>query len=182
MSLRDSREKQNLLIFLLLLITVAALCVSVWALFFREPEVHLAPDYAPVAAERHARPIPDDEDEATAARPGSGSVSLTYSNEVTMDLDRGTVSLLFANPGRSNQDVVLQILIQNTVILQTGRITPGKQVVSLDLPEETAAMLSPGGYKGSFLVFYYDPASGEKAMVNTEIPILVTVHGQGAGI
>jgi hypothetical protein len=43
-------------------------------------------------------------------------------------------------------------------------------------------MLSPGGYKGSFSVFYYDPSSGEKAMVNTEIPILVTVHGQGAGI
>lgn len=173
---RDSMDKQNLLIFVLLLVTVAAVCVSVWALFFRKPEVQLAPDYAPVASEKYARPIPEDEGEMTPAGPGSGSVRLTYSGEVAVNLDTGKVNLLFANPGRSNQDMVLQILIHNTVILQTGRIAPGNQVETLELPEETAAMLSPGGYEGCFLVFYYDPVSGEKAIVNTEIPILVTVE------
>ena len=38
-------------------------------------------------------------------------------------------------------------------------------------------MLSPGGYEGKFIVLYYDPDSGEKAMVNTEIPITVNVVG-----
>lgn len=170
-----SRDKQSLLVYILLLITVAAVCVTVWALFFREPDIQLAPDYAPVATEKHAQPIPNDAGGQTAAEPGSGSVSLTYSGEVDIDLSSRSVSLLFANPGRSNQDMVLQIVIQGTVILQSGRITPGNQVTTLELTADAAGMLSPGGYEGSFLIFYYDLSSGEKAIVNTEIPISVTV-------
>ena len=48
---------------------------------------------------------------------------------------------------------LLQIVIRDTVILQSGRITPGKQVMTLELDADAAAMLSPGGYEGSFLVF-----------------------------
>ena len=174
-------DKKDTLIFVLLLITVAALAVTVWALFFRVPEVRLAPDYAPVEAERHAHPIPDDDEECARAQPGSGSVSLTYSNEVFVDPVSGSVELLFANPGRSNQDMVLQIVIREKVLLQSGRIEPGNQVTKLDLGADGAAMLSPGGYEGCFRVFYYDPVSGEKAIVSTEIPISVTVTERGSG-
>lgn len=168
-------DKKNLLIFLLLLITVIALSVTVWALFFRTPDVQLAPDYAPVDTEKHAQPIPDDKGGQVAAQPGSGSVSLTYSNEVLIDLNSGVVELLFANPGRSNQDMVLQIVIQDTVLLQSGRITPGNQVTLLSLSKDAAAMLSPGGYEGKFLIYYYDLNSGEKAIINTEVPISIAV-------
>ena len=92
-----------------------------------------------------------------------------------IDLSRKDAALLFANPGRSNQDMVLQIVIQDRVIVQSGRIVPGNQVTELDLTGDSAALLQPGGYEGSFLVFYYDRVSGEKALVNTEIPITVTV-------
>jgi len=169
------QDKQSLLIFILLLITVTALCVTVWALFFREPDVVLAPDFAPVAEEANAKPIPDDTGTADKAKPGSGSVSLTYSNVVTIDLSQKSAALLFANPGRSNQDMVLQIVIQDTVIVQSGRITPGNQVMELELGADAADMLRPGGYEGSFLIFYYDRESGEKAVISTEIPISVTV-------
>lgn len=173
---KNSVDKKNLLIFLLLLITVTAIGVTIWALFFRAPDVSLTPDYAPVTTEKYAEPIPNDKGGQVAAQPGSGSVSLTYSNEVTIDLGSGSVSLLFANPGRSNQDMVLQIVIQDTVILQSGRITPGNQVTALELTEAAAGMLSPGGYEGSFLIFYYDLTSGEKSIVNTEVLISVTVR------
>lgn len=168
-------DKQNFLVFALLLVTVSAVCVAVWALFFRETAPVLLPDRAPAAEEAHASPIPDDHDEPAEAKPGSGSVTLTYSNVVTIDLSRKDAALLFANPGRSNQDMVLQIIIQDRVIVQSGRIVPGNQVTELDLTGDSAAMLRPGGYEGIFLVSYYDRVSGEKALVNTEIPITVTV-------
>ena len=98
-----------------------------------------------------------------------------------MDLGNASVELLFANPGRSNQDMVLQIVIRDQVILQSGRIEPGNQIAQLDLGADGAAMLSPGGYEGCFRVFYYDPVSGEKAIVSTEIPISVTVTERGSG-
>lgn len=170
----EKPNKQSLLIFLLLLITVCAVCVTVWALFFRASEPVLAPDQAP-AAEVHAQPIPGDTGKPAEAEPGSGSVSLTYSNLVSIRLTDKTAKLLFANPGRSNQDMVIQLIIQDQVILQSGKIAPGNQVAELDLSSEAAAMLMPGGYDAVFLLHFYDPASGEKAIVTTEIPVSVTV-------
>ena len=70
--------------------------------------------------------------------------------------------------------MVLQIAVQNTVILQSGTLKPGNQVKLLTLLEGMEAQLSPGGYEGKFVVLYYDPDTGEKSMVNTEIPI--TIH------
>ena len=167
-------DKQNLLVFLLLLITVSAVCVSVWALFFRTSETALTPDYAP-KVEDHAQPIPGDTATGNEAQPGSGSVSITYSNQVNIRLGDRTAKLLFANPGRSNQDMVLQLMIQDRVILQSGRILPGNQVEKLDVPPEAAAMLMAGGYEGIFLIHFYDRSSGEKAIVTTEIPVSVVV-------
>lgn len=172
-----SKKQSNskVLILILLLITVVALCVTIWAVFFREPVV-LAPDYAPQQEEQNAETIPDDSGEKMESPQGGGSVSLTYSNEVTIDLSDKTASLYFANPGKSNQDMVLQVLIQDTVIIQSGTLKPGNQVSTIDLLDGAAKQLQPGGYDGKFLVLYYSPETGEKAMVNTEIPITITVE------
>lgn len=171
----NKENSQKLLIAALLCITASALCVTAWALFFRSPQPVLAPDYAPVATEGRAEPIPGDSGNAESAAPGSGSVSLSYSAEVSVDLGRDSATLFFANPGKSNQDMVVQIVIRDVVIFQSGRLTPGNQLTQLDLTEEATGMLAPGGYDGSFLVFYYDAQTGEKAVVNTEIPIRLTV-------
>ena len=174
MAQAKQRDKRNILVFLLLLITVAAVCVAVWALFFRIPAEPILPDRAP-SVEEHAQPIPGDGEDSIDAKPGSGSVSLTYSNRVDISLADKTASLLFTNPGRSNQDMVLQLVIQDRVIFQSGRIKPGNQVTQLDISTEAAAMLVPGGYDAVFLLHFYDPVTGDKAMVTTEIPVLATV-------
>ena len=83
---------------------------------------------------------------------------------------------MFANPGKSNQNVVVQIVIQDQVIVQSGTILPGRQVTALDLLDGAASMLTPGGYDGNFSILYYHPESGEKAIVNTEIPIHIEVR------
>ena len=171
------KDKTRLLILLLLLITLLAVCVTVWALFFRDSGPALAPDYAPQEMEQHAETIPDDSGEKMDKPEGGGSVSLTYSNKVTIDLSDKAAALYFANPGKSNQDMVIQITIQDTVIVQSGTLVPGQQVKLLDLLEGAEKQLSAGGYEGKFVVLYYDQTSGEKAMVNTEIPITINVVG-----
>ena len=171
------KNKTTLLILLLLLITLSAVCVTVWALFFRDSGPTLAPDYAPQEMEQNAESIPNDSDEKMAKPEGGGSVSLTYSNKVTIDLSDKAAALYFANPGKSNQDMVIQIAIQDTIILQSGTLSPGNQVKLLNLLEGAEDMLQPGGYEGKFIVLYYDQTSGEKSMVNTEIPITINVVG-----
>ena len=174
-------NKTTIIIAILAVITVAALCVTMWALFLREPDdsnkVILAPDYAPQNKEENAETIPDDTSDKMENPEGGGAVSLTYSNEVTIDISDKAAALYFANPGKSNQDMVIQIAIRDTVILQSGTLSPGNQVKLLNLLEGAEEMLQPGGYEGKFIVIYYDQTNGEKSMVNTEIPITINVVG-----
>lgn len=163
------------LIIILTLITTAAVGVTVWTVFFRDNTI-LAPDYAPVEKEEHAETIPGDTGEKMESEKGGGSVSLSYSDNVTIDLSDRQASLLFGNPGRSNQDMVLQIVIQDTVIVQSGTLSPGNQVTTLNLLPGAEKRLIPGGYEGKFAVFYYSVETGEKAMVNTEIPVSITIQ------
>lgn len=175
---KKNGNRNKILILLLLMITVIAVGVTVWALFFRDtaPDPELAPDYAPRQEEENAEPIGDEGDEKLEAEEGGGAVSLSYSDEVTVSLSDGTVALFFANPTRSTQDIVLQIVIQDEVIVQSGLLKPGNQVKKLTLMDDAAEKLSEGGYDGKFAVLYYDPDTGEKAVVNTEIPVTVTVN------
>lgn len=183
MNQNQKANKSTIIIAILAVITVAALCVTMWALFLREPsagdddKVILNPDYAPQKQEQNAETIPDDTGEKMENPEGGGAVSLTYSNEVTIDLSDKAAAIYFANPGKSNQDMVIQIAIQDTIILQSGTLSPGNQVKILNLLEGAEDMLQPGGYEGKFIVLYYDLTSGEKSMVNTEIPITINVVG-----
>lgn len=178
-----NQKKTTIIIAILALITVAALCVTMWALFFRDTgggggnNTILTPDYAPQDKEQNAGTIHGDTDDKMENPEGGGAVSLTYSNEVTIDLSDKAAALYFANPGKSNQDMVIQIAIQDTIILQSGTLSPGNQVKLLNLLEGAEDMLQPGGYEGKFIVLYYDQTSGEKSMVNTEIPITINVVG-----
>lgn len=173
---RNSRKKEITIILLLLLITTIAVCVSVWALFFYEPKVALAPDYALQETEPNQQPIKNENDKKMETTAGGGAVSLRYSDKVTMDLSDKKVILNFANPGKSTQDMILQIMIQDQIIVQSGRITPGNKVDTLLLLDDAIKKLSSGGYEGKYIVYYYEPKTGEKSVVNTEIPITITVQ------
>lgn len=174
--MRQQKGKGGGSVLILLLLGICAVCIgiAVWALFFRETTV-LAPDHAPEKEEVHAETIPGDSGEKMEQPEGGGAVSLTYSREVAIDLGEKRASLYFANPGKSNQDMLVQIVIQDTVIVQSGTLKPGNQVKELDLLSGADKQLTEGIYEGKFNVLYYDPDSGEKAMVNTEIPITITV-------
>lgn len=169
------KDKNKILISILLVITIAALAVTAWALFFREHNPVMTPDYAPQKEEQFAEDIPDDSDEKLEQPEGGGSVSLTYSKEVSVSLKDKTAKLLFANPGKSNQDMVLQIVVQDHVIVQSGTLKPGKQVTTLELLDGMEKQLKEGVYEGKFNVLYYDQETREKAIVNTEIPVTVNV-------
>lgn len=159
------------LIVLSCLVALAAVLLACWALFPPAPEP-LAPDQAP-PSEEYALPSGEDTDEKMDQPPGGGSANLTYSNQVTVTLSDGMASLFFQNPSRSNQSVVLQVVVQDQVILQSGTLRPGTQLPQLPLRKNIR--LSPGGYQGKFNVLFYHPETGSRATLNTEIPISIKV-------
>lgn len=173
--MENKKQKRNrILILILILITLIAIGLTVWTLFFRNTSP-LPPDYAPLETEQNAEPIEGDDSTKLDQPEGGGAVSLTYSKDVTVSLSDKTAGLLFGNPGKSNQDMVVQLIIQDTVIVQSGTLKPGSQVTTLNLLDGAEKALSEGTYEGKFNILFYDPDTGEKAIVNTEIPVTVNV-------
>ena len=166
-------DNKKIWIIVLSAILIVTIGITVWDLFFRDTTPTLAPDYAPQEKEQNAEPFEDGNSEKMEQQQGGGAVSLTYSKEVSVDLSDETVHLMFANPKKSNQNMLIQILIHDTVIVQSGLLAPGNQVTKLDLWD--TVKLSVGRYDGKIIVYYYQPDSGEKAMLNTEIPLTITV-------
>ena len=161
-------------------ITVACVATMIVVLVGQDndPPAVLAPDYAPQEEEPNAEPIPDDDSNETLPQSiDGGAVSLFYTTDVTVDRSDRKASLLFGNPQRSNQDIVLQIVVKDQIIVRSGRITPGNRVTALDLLSD-APELGAGTYTDEnckLVVLYYNRDSGEKSILNTEIPISLTV-------
>lgn len=171
----DADKYRQILIIVLLLLLLITIGITVWAHFFRDTTPVLAPDYAPQQPEANAEPIAGDDDgEKLQQQQGGGAVSLTYSKDIKIDLSEKTAKLMFANPYKSNQDMMIQIVIQDTVVVQSGLLTPGHQVTRLNLLD--TAKLSSGTYEGKYVILYYQKDTGEKAMLNTEIPLTITVE------
>jgi len=166
------------LVIVLAAVIVLSVGVSVWAVFFRNTEVTpLTPDYAPVKKEEHAEDIKgEDDDTKLEADKGGGAVGIIYSDRVTVDLSEKKAKLFFGNPSKSLNDMVLQIVIRDEIIVQSGTIVPGKQVQTLELLPGKERLLAEGAYDAKFVAYYYDPETGERAMLNTEILITVTVQ------
>lgn len=172
-------KKQRLLILLLLLLLLLAVGTCVWALFLREST---PPAPAPPEVEDSAQPVEGDpqpvESDSTAPpepSSGGGTVSLTYSDTVSIDLSKKEVTLLFADPAKSAWDAAVRLVIQDVAAAQSDTLSPGQQVTVLPLSAGAEATLSAGSCEGKLLVSFYDRQNGEEAMLNTEIPVTVTV-------
>ena len=172
-------KNEKIFLVIVLLITVVAIGVAVWALFLREApdtgDVNLAPDYAPLETEKNAEDMPGGGDKLDAPE-GGGAVSLSYSKNVMIDISDEKVVLNFGNPYESTDDMLVQIVVQGTVLAQSGRLTPGHKVSQLDLLEGKANLLQAGGYEGKIVTFFYNQETGEKAMLNAEIPVTIQVQ------
>lgn len=166
------KSKKGIVVFLLLVILIC-IGIIVYLLFFKDPKTT---DYAIGKEDENIVLLPNSGDKMEKSE-GGGAVSLSYSNKVDIDLKSGQVSVNFKNPSRSTQSMVLQVIIKqnesDVVIAESNRIPPSYAIYELDLKENIS--LSKGEYDGMFNIMYYDEETDEKAIVNTNIPIKITV-------
>ena len=174
----------NQLLIKLLIGVLAVNVVLIPVVLLRSPSgsddpVVLDPDYPTISQEPNARPI---ESDATEARPtvsgGGGSVTISFMDNITYNPATGQLSLFYQNPGVSTHNVVVQVILvrgeKEYLLSQSGILAPGYQVTSLQA-DDGAPQLSPGGYGGKLRLLFYDPETGERSIVDTDIPCTVTV-------
>ena len=171
------KKRKTLIIIILIIGIVVCLAVTIWALFFRDAKnPGLTPDYAPGQLEPNATPVEGDGSELSVPE-GGGGISIEYVSTVDIDLSDNKASFRYTHPAKSTQNIVLQIVVKGTVIAQSGLITPGNQLTEMTLLDGAAQKLTAGTYTDAqFKILSYDPASGEKAMVDTVAQITVNVQ------
>ena len=172
----SNQKKLVILIIILLLITILALCVTMWAVFFRDSGVPpISPDYPPQGTEQNQKPLEGDDGVKIESPSGGGAINVTFGTAVTVDLSEEKVTLLYQNPQTSNQNVAILIMIDDLVVAKSDQITPGYGVDTLPLEEYAKERLSVGGYNGELVIRAYNPETGEKAIVNAKGELNLTV-------
>lgn len=169
----NSNKIITILVCVLTLLLIITTSITIWAVFFRDTTPVLAPDYAPQDTDPNAEELDDKDDQKLEQDQGGGAVSLSFTKEVVVDLNTKTALISFRNPTRSNQNMLLQIAVRGTVIAQSGLLKPGYGLSTLKLFDK--AELMAGTYDGEYIVYYYQDDTGEKAVLNTKIPIKITV-------
>lgn len=185
------KEKKRSKTLAILLAVDVCICICVlliaWAVFLKEPQaVALAPDVAPSEVEPNQTPLEEspsassgrDSDENTDKTVnGKSNVNLKFSKEVMVSLTGKTASLYFGSGERSEMDIVMQLVVQDHVLAQTKKLTPGNKVEKLELMEGVSALLSEGIYRGDFILYYYNQDTGELVNFVANIPVTVMVQG-----
>ena len=166
----DRRSKTYLI--LATVVALLAICVAVWALFFRAPETTADPEISPVADE-HLTPTDDGDDEKMPQAEGGGAVNITYFNEVTISLADATAAVQITNPTRSNQSMLIQLMIQDVKVGQSGTIPPGNQLAVIPLNENIT--IEPGSYDGKFQLLFFDVKTNQQANLTTSIPVTIRI-------
>ena len=168
---------QRLIIILLSVGIVACAGVTVWTVFFRKPAKVISPDYAPGKLEPNAERITGEDTGKLDVPTGGGALSIQYVDRVTVSLTDKKAYLNYSNPSKSTQNIVLQIVIQDQIIVQSERIEPGYRVTELPLLDGAEKILAEGVYtQAIFKILSYDPKTGEKSMIDTNAEITVTVQ------
>lgn len=166
-------KKQKTLIAILSILIVLCLAVTIWALFFRGSDP-ITPDYPPQGTEENQKPIEGDDGEKIDSPEGGGAINVTYGTNAIVSLSEKKVTLYYANPNASNQNVAILIMIGDMVVAKSDLITPGNEVTELTLEDYAVSKLQAGGYNAELLVRAYND-DGEKAMVDTKGELLLTV-------
>ena len=173
----NTNGKEKNLKWLIIILSVGiVICtgVTIWAVFFRGGD-DISPDYPPQGIESNQTPIDGDDSGKLESPEGGGAINVTYGTASTVDLSEKTVTIYYANPNASNQNVSILIMVNDLVVAKSDLITPGNQVSKLELQKDAASKLQVGGYDAELVVRAYDPESGEKAMVDTKGELTLTV-------
>ena len=170
------KTAQSKIILLLSIITICAVITTIVVLLRNSGKDEI-PEFAPQKVDENAEKMDDGDDEKMETEDGGGAVSLTYQKKVEIQLAENLINLMFQNPQKSTKDMVLQLFItdgdQKVMIAQSELLPPGYRLKEMTLLN--TAKLSLGEHKGMFIVQYYDGETGEKAIVNTEASVDITV-------
>lgn len=171
-------DRRPFLVALLALLVAAAATVAV-VLSLMGP-VLITPEHPMPDKDTSALPIEGEEGEENGggkveSEADGGFVRMHYTTKAHVDLSDASINMFFANPVKSNRSVVLELYVtfmdKDWLVATSGRIDAGYGLRTMTFNEKVALVPTTEQrvYRGKYVVRFYDPDSGERAVVTTEI-------------
>lgn len=164
----------KILMYILMLITFLSTVAAVYFAFFYENESVLLPDYMPIEQDENVIVMEGEQNASKMdKKENGGSAAIFYDSDIIVYLGTGKIDMSYQNPGRSNAAAVLQLMIDDVVIAQSGSIQPGYKLEDMQLLD--GIDLTKGGYHGIIKVGFYDLDTNEKSFVETKLAVEIKV-------
>lgn len=177
-----------LLIFILLLAAVVLVCLWVSSIVRNDDDssgqpdppdqgvIDVAPDFPLPENDENLEEVTDNVNSNTTNDNDSsdtvGSASMSYTLSADVSLSDGSIAMMFENPSVSNQAVTLELMIQSNgnsySIAKSGLLPSGTRLQKMNLELDNIS-ISEGVYTGFYRVSFYNPSTGEKAIVESEL-------------
>ena len=180
---------ENRIPFLFILLTLLVGLLVVSSLLLKGPDqpvvkpgddpIIINPDHPLPDVDDLAQKVEGDNTNKVESEEGGGSVSLIYTLKAEAKLSTAEIQMHFVNPNASNHDVVIELYITSNgkeyMIARSGRVPAGNKLSTMN-KIEGSAVLQEGVYSGLYKVIFYNPKTGERALVESAITDLeVTV-------
>ena len=143
-------------------------------LFGDEQPIPMTPNESYEQLDPGIEPFPEQPDQPVQQLPvGSRVASFVCEEQLRADLAGQVAELMFANPRRSEQNMVIEVTVREVTVARSGRIEPGYRITSLPLLADHT--LTQGIYAAQIKIYLYDPTGGEQTM-QTSVPVTLTVR------
>jgi hypothetical protein len=140
-----------------------------WKVLFQSVPV-VDPDHPLPDEDTYMEKMEDDDTEKV--HNDGGAVSMIYTLAADLSLSKEQATIYFKNPNASNHDVMIHLCIVEDEklipVAKSGLLKAGYALNKMDMLEETVR-LKKGNYDAAYVVYYYDPLTGEKALVESTI-------------
>ena len=165
----------NKVIFLFLISLISLLIIIMLGLIFCFGDNLLNPK--PVI-DPNISDMENDHSDKIESEQGGGSVSIAYTKEALLKLADNEIEMYLGNPNASNHQIVAELYIENgnqdSCIAKSGLINPGSELKLMTFNQSLS--LSSGSYLGYYVLKFYNPETGELALVESYIEnVVITV-------
>ena len=170
------KQKKKYIVIEVILIILIIACIGCYISFGIYKNNLFIPDYAPGVVDSNAKKEEDSSSNKNTNGSG-GSVSLRFSDIVTVDKKSKKASLYFKNPGTSTENILLYLIIRQNdkeiILGQSDLIPAGYAIYEMNL--DNVSTLPAGGYNGVLKSVYYNEKTNAREMIDSEIEVKIEV-------
>lgn len=161
---KSKNSRLSWLFLLLLLLGLVFGCIGIY-LILHQPVA----DYPQLEFDLNAERIDVDEDTTASGE----EVMIVAGQSATVYVNSGTADIYYVNPVSNQSNTQIALQVGDKIVAESGLLEPGYGLT--ELTDVHTDGLEYGQTDGCLIIYTYDRETGQRSIIDNEIPLTVTV-------